>query len=69
MFLGVTILLASTYTTLYAQDEAQTNVEAVVKVAEPQDLPQPQNNLPPEEGAGNDADIKNKDSHADDGRV
>ncbi len=69
LFLGVTILLASTYTTLYAQDEAQTNVEAVVKVAEPQDLPQPQNPIPPEEGAGNDANLNNKDSHADDGIV
>ena len=39
LFLGVTILLASTYTTLYAQDQhVPDTIESVVKVAEPQPM-------------------------------
>ena len=39
LFLGVTILLASTYTTLYSQvQRVPDTVDSVVKVAEPQPI-------------------------------
>ena len=35
LFLGVTILLASTYVTLYSTDQAQPKHKSVVKIAMP----------------------------------
>ncbi len=58
LFLGVTILLASTYVTLYSQDKAQSGLDdSVVKIAVPNDR----------EDIGEDADVKQElvDSNSD----
>ena len=62
LFLGVTILLASTYTTLYAQDQRPSDVvESVVKVAEPQPVKSFQNEVDKDSmGAG---DVPNGQSN------
>ena len=68
LFLGVTILLASTYTTLYAQNQRIPDADAVVKIA-PQPL-QPVPKEPNEDsmGAGNDPNQQSNENSKKDGR-